>query len=213
MQQLNQALIKATNQLATLRNDNERLNRNTAELLRLRGEVGVLRNAAQVAKASEADPIQIAAQSWLAKVDVLKKWIEQRPEQTIPEFQYLQDYDWLDAVKTSNMLGDYAPMNAMGGLREAAKRQFAHELSNALRRFVEKHNGDLPTNLSQLNAYFQLPMNDAILNSYKLLHTGKLADLPKKEWLVSEIAPPVDANDDRQMMIRTDDFVLVRREK
>jgi hypothetical protein len=56
-------------------------------------------------------------------------------------------------------------------------------------------------------------MNDAILKSYKLLHTGKLADLPKKEWLVSEIAPPVDANDDRQMMIRSDDFVLVRREK
>jgi RNA polymerase sigma factor (sigma-70 family) len=40
---LNQELIEATNQLAALRANNERLNRNTGELLKLRGEVGVLR--------------------------------------------------------------------------------------------------------------------------------------------------------------------------
>jgi len=212
-QQLQRERDDATSKLASLREENERFSRNTTELLKLRGEVGVLRGTAQASKQVETDPIQVAAKSWLAKVDVLKKWIEQRPEQQIPEFQYLLDYDWLDAVKTSNMMGEYAPMNVMGGLREAAKRQFAHELSNALRRFVEGHNGDLPVNLSQLNAYFQRPMNDAILKSYKLLHTGKLADLPKNEWLVSEIAPPFDKDDYRRMMIRTDDYLLVRREK
>ncbi len=40
---LSQALMDATNQMATLREGNERLNRNTADLLRLRGEVGMLR--------------------------------------------------------------------------------------------------------------------------------------------------------------------------
>ena len=215
-EQLNQVTRErddATRQLAALRDDNEQLNRNTSELLKLRGEMGMLRHAAQDSKQVESDPIQIAAKSWLAKVDVLKKWIAQRPEQKIPELQYLQDYDWLDAVKTSNMMGDYAPRNAIGGLREAAKRQFAHELSNALRRFVEEHNGDLPGNLSQLNAYFQKPMNDAILISYELLHTGKLADFPKNEWLVSEIAPPFDNDDIWRMMIRTDDHLRVRRER
>jgi hypothetical protein len=67
------------------------------------------------------------------------------------------------------MMGDNGPTNAMSGLREAAKNQFAHEMSNALKRFVEEHNGDLPTDLSQLNAYFQQPMSDNILKSYKLL--------------------------------------------
>jgi ABC-type Fe3+-hydroxamate transport system substrate-binding protein len=43
IQQLSRERDDATNQLATLRNENERLNRNTAELLKLRGEVGVLR--------------------------------------------------------------------------------------------------------------------------------------------------------------------------
>src|SRR6185436_19255334 len=43
IQQLTREREDATNQLAALRNENERLNRNTAELLKLRGEVGVLR--------------------------------------------------------------------------------------------------------------------------------------------------------------------------
>jgi len=213
IRQLARERDNATRQLAALREENERLNRNQAELLNLRGEVGVLRNAAQASKPEDTDPIQVAAKSWLAKVDVLKKWIAQRPEQQIPEFQYLLDYDWLDAVKTSNMMGEYAPGNAMSGLREAAKRQFAHELSNALRRFVAEHEGVLPAELSQLDVYMQQPMNDAVLKSYQLLHTGKLADLPAKEWLVAEIAPPFDKNDWRRIMIRTDDSMLVSREK
>jgi hypothetical protein len=56
-------------------------------------------------------------------------------------------------------------------------------------------------------------MNDAILKSYKLLHAGKLADLQEKEWLVKEISPPFDDQDWRQMMIRTDDYFPVKREK
>ena len=147
------------------------------------------------------------------KRQVLKKWIEERPEQQIPEFQYLWDYDWLDAVKTSNMMGDYAPGNAAILLRQAAKRQFAHEMSNALRRYVEEHNGDLPADLSQMNTYLTKPMNDAILKSYKLLHAGKLADLPNKDWLVEEIAPPFDNYDSMRIVIRTDDSSIVPREK
>jgi len=43
IRQLEQAREDATNQIAALRQDHERLNRNTTELLRLRSEVGVLR--------------------------------------------------------------------------------------------------------------------------------------------------------------------------
>ena len=44
-QELSQALLDATNQLAAVKDDNARLNRNTLELLRLRSEVGRLRQA------------------------------------------------------------------------------------------------------------------------------------------------------------------------
>jgi DNA repair exonuclease SbcCD ATPase subunit len=45
IQQLQSERDDATNKLAALRDDNERLNRNTSELLKLRGEVGALRVA------------------------------------------------------------------------------------------------------------------------------------------------------------------------
>ncbi len=47
--ELSAALGKATNQLASLREDNERLSRNTSDLLRLRSEVGQLREQARTA--------------------------------------------------------------------------------------------------------------------------------------------------------------------
>ncbi len=65
-EQLRQALADATNKLAALRADNERLNRNTADLLKLRGEVGLLRR--QVSQISQ--PEQEAADE--GKGDITK---------------------------------------------------------------------------------------------------------------------------------------------
>src|SRR5438046_9023399 len=59
LQQLAHERDNATNQLAALRNENERLNRNTAELLKLRGEVGILRRQQRelegTARATQSD--------------------------------------------------------------------------------------------------------------------------------------------------------------
>ena len=93
--------------------------------------------------------------------------------------------------------------------------EFAHLMSNAPRRYAEEHTGYLPTELSQLRPYFAPPLGDDIILRYQLLRTGKLADLPKQEWIVAEIAPPMDATekDGLVRMIRTDDWVRVRRAK
>jgi hypothetical protein len=56
--QLNQALIEATNRLAALRDDNERLNRNTGELLRLRGEIAGLQQAQRNGTAKQASFVE-----------------------------------------------------------------------------------------------------------------------------------------------------------
>jgi tetratricopeptide (TPR) repeat protein len=53
IQQLNQDYSDATSRLVALRADNERLNRNPAELLRLRGEIGVVRT--QMAEGGNAE--------------------------------------------------------------------------------------------------------------------------------------------------------------
>ena len=41
-------------------------------------------------------------------------------------------------------------------------------------------------------SYFSVPVDEAVLQRYKLLHTGRLNDMPPNESLVAETAPPVD---------------------
>lgn len=53
VEQLQRGYDAATNRLASLRDDNELLNRNTAELLRLRGEIGLLRRQIAATKATQ----------------------------------------------------------------------------------------------------------------------------------------------------------------
>jgi RNA polymerase sigma factor (sigma-70 family) len=59
VQQLSNERDKATHQLAAARDENERLNRNTGELLKLRGEVGMLRRQATHARSAEEENAQL----------------------------------------------------------------------------------------------------------------------------------------------------------
>jgi hypothetical protein len=203
LQQLQLERDETARQLASLLDENARLNSATKELLALRGQVAALRSAAEQAKQADNEPKLASAKAWVERADALKTWIQQKPEQQNPEFQYLWDYDWLDVTKwPNNTMGPSGPANAAVQLREHAKVQFAQALSDALKYYVEKNNGELPTELAQLNAYLQKPMNDALLNSYKLVHTGKLADLPENEWVIREIAPQFDKFDSWAFLIR-----------
>jgi RNA polymerase sigma factor (sigma-70 family) len=71
---------KASNQLASLRDENDRLNRNTAELLKLRGEVTQLRNQPPPVIAPSGKVVQSAAtntpsfQTFTATNDFAVKW-------------------------------------------------------------------------------------------------------------------------------------------
>jgi RNA polymerase sigma factor (sigma-70 family) len=222
IQQLQRERDDATNRVLDLFAENTRLrtNPNDSELLKLRSEVARLqRDSKELNELKysqlpiDTNSIEVAANLWVSRAAILKNWIEQHPEERIPEFQYLRDCDWLDAVRHSNMQGPYASGNEAPDLRDRAKEQFAHLMENALRRFVEEHNGDLPSEISQIIPYFSEPVSVEILGSYQLLHTGKLADVPPKSSIVADVSPPHGKNDWRRMMIRTDDWVWTRRDQ
>ena len=75
VRQLQIGFSEATNRLASLRDENERLNRNAAELLKLRGEVGLLRNqmlATKSTQQTETNQMQfrfpyLPRESWIEK--------------------------------------------------------------------------------------------------------------------------------------------------
>ena len=174
---------------------NERSN----ELLRLRAEVARLRSEARdpsktVNPNGPNDPAIEATASQLAgRATRLKQRLEQMPNLKIPELQFLKEKDWLDAVSNLKQLDTEEDFrNALNNLRRNAKSEFGVKLQKSLRQFTKANGGVLPSELSQLQPYFDPPVDAALLSRYQLLQTGRLADLDHDQRLVAEVAPPVD---------------------
>jgi RNA polymerase sigma factor (sigma-70 family) len=173
----------ATRQLAGLRDENERMARNTADLLKLRAEVTRLRNDSQeLARLrvlqGEAETNALAAESlvWQAKVNKLKQRLEQSPNLKIPELQLMDDRDWLAFVKGIKLENDADYPEALGRLRQFAKeKKLVPVLSRALRYFARANDNQAPADLSQLQPYLQPPLDPAILARYQILQSGTLA--------------------------------------
>jgi RNA polymerase sigma factor (sigma-70 family) len=97
--------------LDALRGDNERLNRNTGELLKLRSEIGRLGTVARAAQQANTaqSSTDAAAGQWAARANLLKHYVEQNPTERIPEFQFVTDHDWFTAGDGSFENGSATP--------------------------------------------------------------------------------------------------------
>ena len=196
VQQLSQLLTDATNQLAGLVAENAQLksNSNEHELLKLRGEVSQLRTAN--AQNDSNDPADEAAKSVAARVKQMKQWLEQNPNEQIPELQYLTAQEWLRGASYSvDWKTDDDFDRALSQLRRDAKRTFANSIGEALANYIAGNNGQLPGDISQLGSYFNPPVDETILQRYQLLQTGNLSNFPNKEPLIAEKAPVDDQYD------------------
>ncbi|HTY88279.1 MAG TPA: sigma-70 family RNA polymerase sigma factor [Candidatus Acidoferrum sp.] len=188
-------LADATNRLADMLAENSRLksNPNQTELLKLRGEVTQLKTAAMQKK---SDPIEAVATARAAKVNQLKQRLEQMPNERIPELQYLTAQDWLRGATYSGDLNTDDDLDrALSQLRRDAKRTFAYSIGEALANYIAGHRGQLPGDISQLESYFNPPIDGTILQRYQLLRAGNLSDIPNNEPLIAEKAPVDDQYD------------------
>jgi len=190
----------AMNRLAMFQQENEQLRQNMAELLKLRGEVAQLRATKQQLAQSKTtssdtnDPFAQYIQTLTARAAELNQHLEQMPDKKIPELQLLGVDDWLKAAQDAKFDTDADVRKALSKLRSLAKGRL--RMDQALGYFARANNGQLPNGISQLKPYLKSALKDlddatidSILERYTLLHTGKLSDLPPKEWLVVEKAP------------------------
>jgi hypothetical protein len=136
------------------------------ELLKLRGEIGVLQNEAN-------DPLEKAAKTAVVKAKFLKKYLEQHPNREIPELQFLTEKDWADAAWSADLNTDDGIRVALSNLRGEAENIFLNEmLFAAIKKYLAANNNILPANLSELKSYFEVPVTDEMLQRYTLLQTG-----------------------------------------
>ena len=216
LREQDEALRQQTDQLAKLREKNQKLpnqlaqpkdsqlipNDQFSELLKLRGEVGRLRNRAQeltkIAAIREEEALLSRDQLWPARVNRLKQWLEENPSEKIPELQSLSDRQWLNALyaATPETADEYRV--AMSHVRSVAERIFADfKLHPALQQYAKDNNGQFPTDLSRLRPYFDSPIYDGILERYTILPASSLISelRPGGDWVITQKAPVNEAHD------------------
>ncbi len=184
IRQLRQERDDATNRLAALEAENAQLqaDQNEAELLKLRGNVARLQD-------TENDPFVKLALAFKAKKEKLLQLFAERPEFYVPEIQLLNDKDWLDIIrkadrestnwfdqtiagKSDEEIKQSGIGSALGDVIQAALKKFAPMVQEALKSFMDSHAGQRPGAISDLKPYFEPPVDNAMLNQYKLLSPG-----------------------------------------
>lgn len=202
LQKLNQTLAEATNQIVALSGENERLNRNTAELLKLRNEVsrwrGDAQDLARLQNGATNDPAVAEAIAWRERVSRLKQHLERNPGLGIPELQLATTQDWLDAARRKlDTEDDYR--RAMSELRNRMEGRFASDLQSALRRYLAANNESFPADLLQLQPYFKAPVDEAILQRYTILPKDQIPSLGMGGDYIISTKLPVDAELDSRI--------------
>jgi RNA polymerase sigma factor (sigma-70 family) len=182
---LRRQLDEANRQLFALQAQNEKLRRDAADVLRLRGEVARFRDNSSRAN---NDAAALAAKSWLARTSQLKERLQQTPAAKIPEFQFLTDQDWLNAAKGDlNTDEDYR--RALSRLRDAAESTFIRTaLQPALSQYKQANNGQFPTDISQLQPYFNPPVDDSILQRWEVAPQSTVPSLGMGSTMITQIA-------------------------
>jgi RNA polymerase sigma factor (sigma-70 family) len=145
------------------------------ELLSLRGEVTRLRQDSQelaslkVTSSSASDPVALEMNSWLARVKELKQKLDDKPDQKIPELQFLKARDWLLVALDARLDTDAGTRRAFARLRTSAKQAFAPTLRKALNSYVQSNAGQLPGDISDLKPYFAPQLDDVLLSRYQIV--------------------------------------------
>jgi RNA polymerase sigma factor (sigma-70 family) len=193
IQELQRERDEATNRLALSQQENAQLKQNTAELLKLRGEMGRLKAAAQ----PDNDSTKTAAQSWLSRVDQLKQRLTQDPAAKIPELQFVTEQDWLNAARGElNTDADYR--RALSTLRSAGENKVGSMLQKALTGYMRGNSGQMPTDLGQLQPYFDSPVEDAILQRWEIAPAATVKSLGLGgDVIITQKAPVDDVFDTR----------------
>jgi RNA polymerase sigma factor (sigma-70 family) len=209
IEELRQHFNAATNTLDSLRKENEELRRQASEIYRLRGEIGLLRkSASELAKANDGsedtNPVRAAMKSWLNRVDQLRQRFDASPDQKIPEFELLNDDDWLGAAKTE-LVTEEDYRRAMSKLRGTAESKFADILQTALRKYRDAHLLDHDqkalTDISELPRFADNPIDQTMLQRYSVFPPDILPSVRVGgDWVISQKGP-VDAEYDTRFVI------------
>ena len=189
----------AMKRLAAAHEENKRLQRDETELHRLRGQVAQWQgDSRELARLKAATPaLEATLRTWAARAVQLKQRFERTPDKGIPELRFVTQQDLLNAAE-NQLDSETDCRQAMSALRDAAEQKFADMALKALQQYAQTNNGQFPTDLSQLQPYFESPIEDAILQRWEILPGDKVGKLAwDHKWVIIQKAPVDEEYDGR----------------
>jgi RNA polymerase sigma factor (sigma-70 family) len=186
IRQLQRGRDDATNQVANLNDEIAQIRSDNTELLKLRGEITLLRAEAETGKAASRtnDDMETEVKFWLARVEKLKERLRQSPDKDIPEFQFMTDRAWVNSSRLLNSESDGDYTNAIDFAQACAKRDFADALFRAIQKYMAGNNGLFPSDFSQTQPYFDKTVDPSVFQRYEIVQAELDAEI------VSNAVPP-----------------------
>lgn len=179
-------------------------NEPTRELLRLRGEVGRLRNEIQdlaehsPSPAARAEMLASLGKLYSGRAAQLKQWLKDNPSEHIPELEFLKEGAWLDLAQEPIPDTEDGYRQAMSSARGEAESLFVNAILHpALQQYAETNEGRFPTDLAQLKSYIAVPVDDAVFQRWEIIPGTNFALVLDEEWVVTQKAPVNKALDKR----------------
>lgn len=208
-------------ELLRLRDEAAQLKRSLKDIDRLRREIDRIVKATEGLERKKEtepyDPLMLLAEEMPLRherIARLKAWLEDRPEELIPELQFLSERDWINHADWERVTDDeYSGYISV--LRGTAEGKFTRMAYKALQKFGEANDGQFPTDLSQLQSYFETPVDDAILQRYVIVPSRSLTFLTDGwtggDWVVTQRAP-VNGKWDSRVAIGLKSYMTTARE-
>jgi hypothetical protein len=117
--------------------------------------------------------------------------MEKTPNAKIPELQLVTEQDWLNAAKGElNTDADYR--RALSAVRGAGEAKIGAMMQKALRGYMQANNKQVPTDIGQLQSYFDAPVDDAILQRWEIAPAKTVSNLRMGGDIIITQKAPVD---------------------
>ncbi|MDB6032133.1 MAG: hypothetical protein JWM16_2471 [Verrucomicrobiales bacterium] len=136
-----------------------------------------------------------------ARVTALHEWLEQNPKEKIPELGFLSEDSWIRSADRQRVT-DEDFEGWMSAQRGNAEAKFGHMARNAVKAFAQANDGNFPKELAQLKPFFSQPIDDAILDRYKIVSSKTLPQFLAEvgDWAITQKAP-INAKRDSRLAI------------
>jgi len=214
LEQLSAENERLSNSVARLKSSHSLTDAEVIELMKLRAEVGQLRQAVQQIEPLRRQIRRIRQglqqmEEWAAGINLtalladememrrarvaqLKQWLEEVPSEQIPELQFLSEFNWIGAVENLSVTDDEY-RQTMSRLRYEGEIAFSKMAFQALQQYAQANHGQFPAGLSQLRPFFESPIDDATLERYEIVPAKSLnfevnVEAPE-DWVITQKAP------------------------